>query len=74
MLLKDWFKKVFECLTLVKFVRCFFLVFMLTATTVNLFYDNIIQMAVVKGFTIAQIVAIILLVYVMGWSDGSGEE
>ena len=74
MLLKDWIKKVFERLTLVRFVRCFFLVFMLTATAVNLFYDDIIQMAVVKGFTIAQIVGLVLLVYVMGWSDGSGEE
>jgi hypothetical protein len=74
MLLKEWIKKVFERLTLVRFVRCFFLVFMLTATAVNLFYDDIIQMAVVKGFTIAQIVGLVLLVYVMGWSDGSGEE
>jgi hypothetical protein len=74
MLVKDWIKKIFERLTIVKFVRCFFLIFMFVATTVNLFYDNIIQMTVVKGFTIAQVVAIILLVYVMGWSDGSGEE
>ncbi len=74
MLLKEWIKKVFERLTLVRFVRCFFLVFMLTATAVNLFYDDIIQMAVVKGFTIAQIVGLVLLAYVMGWSDGSGEE
>lgn len=74
MLLKDWLKNRFHNFTVVKFVRCFFLTFMLVATIVNLFYDNIIQMAVVKGFTVAQIVGIILLVYVMGWSDGSGEE
>ena len=73
MLLKDWFKKIFHTLTLVKFVRFFFLIFMLTATMVNLFYDDIIQMSIVKGFTVAQVVAIILLVYIMGWSDGSGE-
>lgn len=74
MLLKDWIKKVFSSLTLVKAVRTFFLIFIFVACVVNLFYDGIIAMSVVKAFTVAQIVGLILLSYVMGWSDGSGEE
>lgn len=74
MLFKDWIVKVCCSLTLVRFVRLFFLLFMVTATTVNIFYDDIIMMDLVKAFTMAQVVGLILLSYVMGWTDGSGEQ
>lgn len=74
MLFKDWIVKVCSGLTLVKFVRIFFLLFMVTATIVNIFYSDIIMMDLVKAFTIAQIIGLILLSYVMGWTDGSGEQ
>jgi len=73
MLFKDWLKHITN-LTLVKFVRLFFLIFMLTATTINIFYGDIINEGVVKAFTMAQMVGLVLLAYVMGWTDGSGEQ
>lgn len=73
MLLIDWLKHVTSDLTLVKFVRLFFLLFMVTATAVNVFYGDIINLPVIKAFTMAQIVGILFLGYVMGWTDGSGE-
>ena len=74
MLLKDWFLEVFRHLTIVKAVRIFFLLFMLVATVLNLFYNGIINEGIVKAFTISQVVGIMILSYIMGWTDGSGEQ